>query len=417
MNTLTKTLLSFAALLAAGCGGQGPDPEPVAPGAPVDGTTGDRVLLVSIDGFRYDYLDPELTPNLADLARDGVRAEWMTPAFPTKTFPNHYTMVTGLLPDHHGLIANNIWDPEREARYGLSDREAVGDAEWYGGVPVWVTAERHGILTAPVFWPGSEAAIDGIRPTYWLPFDGDLPPADQVDWVLDRMEEGARFATLYFHTVDIAGHDHGPGAPETRTEIARVDSIFGLLRRQLEIRGLADVNVVVVSDHGMSRLSRDRVIFLDDYLDPEATRVIDWSPVLSLWPDPADVDSVYDVMAGAHPHLKIYRPEEIPDRYQYGSHYRVAPIVGIADPGWAITTRGYFARNTESFDGGTHGYDHRAPDMRALFIASGPAFREGVVVPAFPNVDVYEVVMAVLGLPPEAGDGRLERVEAMLAAD
>lgn len=406
----------------AACAGRAEPPAPgqesrSAPAAVANGP----VLLVSIDGFRYDYLDPGVTPHLVDLAERGVLAEWMIPSFPTKTFPNHYTMVTGLRPDHHGLVANNIWDPDMQARYGLGDREAVGNADWYGGVPIWVTAEKHGMATAPLFWPGSEAPIEDVRATYWKAYDGDMEYRARVEWAVSRLagDEGppARFATLYFENVDTAGHIYGPGAPETRAAAARVDSAIGYLRERLHARGLDDVNVIVVSDHGMSQLSRDRVIFVDDYLDPDETRVIDWNPVLAVWPAPDAVDSIYDRLHGRHPHLRVYRPEDIPERYHFGSHDRVAPIVGIADPGWSITGRGYFERNPERFDGGNHGYYQGAEEMRALFIAAGPALRRGATIPPFPNVDVYELIMAILDLPPAPGDGRFARVASALSFD
>jgi predicted AlkP superfamily pyrophosphatase or phosphodiesterase len=240
----------------------------------------------------------------------------------------------------------------------------------------------------------------------------------RVDWVLDRLEgvDGApvRFATLYFDAVDTAGHEFGPGAPETRAAEAKVDSLIGRLVDGLETRGLAGrVDVIVVSDHGMSQLSRDRVIFLDDYLDPESTHVVDWSPVLAIWPED-DTGREYDILKAAHPHLHIYHPDEIPARYGFGTHQRVAPVIGIVDLGWSLTTHGYFDRNPERFDGGNHGYDQNSDDMRALFVAAGPSFRGGVVVPPFPNVDVYELMMQILGLPPEPGDGRLERVAPLL---
>jgi predicted AlkP superfamily pyrophosphatase or phosphodiesterase len=400
---------------AAVAGGRAADPADAA------------IVLVSIDGFRADALDPANTPNLVALAARGIRSEGLIPSFPTKTFPNHFSIVTGLVPDHHGLVANNIWDPHREKTYGLGDREAVGDAAWYEGVPLWVTAERHGMATAPLFWPGSEAPIGGRRPTYWQHYDGDMAYEARVEWVLDRLEgaesdeagesaEGppVRFATLYFDAVDTAGHRFGPGAPGTRAAEARVDSMIGRLIDGLDARSLADrVDVIVVSDHGMSQLSRDRVIFLDDYLDPDSTRVVDWSPVLAIWP-PDDTGREYDILKGAHPHLHIYRPDEIPARYGFGENDRVAPVVGIVDPGWSLTTHAYFDRNPERFDGGNHGYDQDSEDMRALFVAAGPSFRQGVVAAPFPNVDVYELMMRILRLPPEPGDGRLDRVAPLL---
>lgn len=405
--------LLLVAVVASACAGR------PAPSATTLEARTPAVLLVSIDGFGPDYVDPEVTPHLARLAERGVRAEALIPSFPTKTFPNHYTLVTGLRPDSHGLVANNVWDPDMEAQFGLGDREAVGNPEWYGGEPVWVTAERRGMTTATLFWPGSEAPIGGVRPTHWMPYDGDMPHRDRVEWVLSRLagDEGPAvgFATLYFDDVDGAGHRFGPAAPETRAAAARVDSALGILLTGLEGRGLDHVNLMVVSDHGMSPLSRDRVIFLDDYIDPEATTVVDWNPVLAVWPDPAGVDSIYGALRGRHPHLHVYRPDEIPERYEFGSHDRVAPIIGIADPGWSITTHEAFERNPERYQGGNHGYDQMSADMQALFIAVGPAFRQGAVVPPFPNVDVYELIMHVLGLPPAPGDGRLERADGVLA--
>ncbi len=376
------------------------------------------VLLVSIDGFRADYLDSDLTPNLNTLASRGVRAEALIPSFPTKTFPNHYTMVTGLRPDHHGLVANNMWDPETESSYSLGDREAIQNPAWYGGTPVWVTAEQAGLATAPLFWPGSEAPIHGVHPRHWLPYDGDMTHEARIDWVLDRLSvtgtERVRFATLYFDDVDVAGHRFGPGSTEVARAVAHIDSSIGLLLESLRTRGLDEIDLIIVSDHGMSRLSRDRMIFIDDYIDPDSVRIVDWSPVLALWPDSAQQSAVYKALRGAHPNLHVFRRHEIPPELGFGTHPRVAPIIGLADPGWSITTRSYFRRNKSRFQGGNHGYDHRSDDMRALFIAAGPAFKTGIVVPPFPNVDVYEVIMTILGLTAAPGDGDLDRVKAML---
>lgn len=425
MNIPTRRFrhLLLAAVLA-GTAACAPRTRPPAPGAPTAGApapapeTEPAVLLVSLDGFRPDYLDPERTPNLWRLAAHGVRAEALIPSFPTKTFPNHYTIVTGLRPDHHGLVANNIWDPEMKATYGLSIRDEVQNPAWYGGTPVWVTAERAGIATAPLFWPGSEAPIGDVHPTYWKPYDGEMSHADRVNWVLDRMAgtsgPAARFATLYFSDTDDVGHRYGPHAPETAAAAARVDSAIGYLVDGLAARHLTEVNLVIVSDHGMSQLSRDRVIFLDDYIDPDATHVADWNPVLAIWPHADQADAIYQALSAASPHLKVYHRNEIPAHYQFGTNDRVAPIIAIADPGWSITTHDYYARNIESFDGGNHGYDQNSIDMRALFLADGPAFADGLVVAPFSNVDVYPLIMAVLGLPAAPNDGDLSEVSAML---
>ncbi|NNK48963.1 MAG: alkaline phosphatase family protein, partial [Gemmatimonadetes bacterium] len=193
------------------------------------------------------------------------------------------------------------------------------------------------------------------------------------------------------------------------------DSALGLLVAGLEERGLLDrTNIVVVSDHGMIPTSQDRVMFLDDFVDLATARPIDWNPVLALWPDEEDLDEVYHSLRDAHPHVAIYRKDSIPVGFEFGTHPRIAPIIGIADDGWTITTHPYFERNPEGADGGNHGFDQHATDMQGIFVAAGPAFRESVRVPAFPNVSVYALLMEVLGLPAAPGDGDLSDVAGIL---
>ncbi|MDH3298600.1 MAG: alkaline phosphatase family protein, partial [Gemmatimonadota bacterium] len=223
-----------------------------------------------------------------------------------------------------------------------------------------------------------------------------------------------RFATLYFSDVDDSSHEFGPGTPEVSATVARIDSVVGRLLTALSRRRLDDVNVIVVSDHGMSRLSPERVVFLDDYVALDSVRVVDWSPVLAVWPGSLDAAAIYAAIKDVHPRLHVYRPDQIPPELGFGTHKRVAPVIGIVDPGWSITSHAYFTANEGRFQAGNHGYDHRSPDMRALFVAAGPAFRSGIVTPAFPNVDVYEVIMAVLRLPPAPGDGSRERIAEIL---
>lgn len=417
-------LLPALAGLAAACAGR-PEPasEPTAPAAAADlaavRPAPAAVLLVSIDGFRADYLDRGITPNLLRIAREGVRADGLQPSFPPKTFPSHYSIVTGLVPDHHGIVGNNVWDPERRAGFGLSDREAVGDARWWGGEPVWVPLERAGRPTAPLFWPGSEAPIGGMRPSHWLPYDGKMPASERIDWLLDRIDRpppaGVAFATLYFDEVDGAGHDHGPDAATTDSTIAEVDRAIGLLLERLAARGLADrVNLVVVSDHGMSPTSRDRVILVDDYLVLSTVRISDWDPLLALWPDPGDEERVFAALKDAHPHLQVWRKGEVPERLSFGTHPRVAPVLALADPGWTITTRERYESDPGRYDGGSHGYDNASEDMFGLFLARGPDLREGLRVGVLRNVDVYPLLMALVGLPPRETDADPGAIRTLL---
>lgn len=249
------------------------------------------VLLISIDGFRADYLERYAPPVLTRLARQGVRAEALIPAFPTLTFPNHYTMVTGLYPDHHGIVGNTMFDSTL-GHFSLSNREAIADGRWWAdGEPLWVTAQRQGLRTATYFWPGSEAEIHGMRPTYWMPYDSRIPGEERVRQVLAWLDlpDSLRphWITLYFSDVDHAGHEHGPDAPEVAEAVRKVDGYLQQLIEGLRARNLLDrVNLLIVSDHGMAATSAERVIFLDDFVSLEELHIVTWSPVLMLYPRP-----------------------------------------------------------------------------------------------------------------------------------
>jgi predicted AlkP superfamily pyrophosphatase or phosphodiesterase len=375
------------------------------------------VVLVSLDGFRWDYLDRGLTPNLSRLAREGVHAEAMVPVFPTKTFPNHYSIVTGRYPAKHGILGNLFTAPDVGGRFSLSNREAVRDGRYFLAEPIWVTAEKQGQLTAPMFWPGSEAPIDGVLPTYPVPFDGALPDTLRVRRLLEWLDlpAGRRptFLTLYTSAVDNAGHDHGPGAEQTRRAIAQVDSLIGFLLAGLARRGTAHgVNLVIVSDHGMASTGPDRVLWLDDYVSGDALRVDETSALLTAWPAEGLEDSVYRALERA-PHLTVYRKAQLPARFHLEGSPRVAPIVAIADEGWTIAQRTP-ADPSPTVLRGNHGYDDSLSSMRAIFIAHGPAFRRGVTVPPFRNIHVYPLLAEVLDLDPAPTDGSLDSVRAML---
>lgn len=378
------------------------------------------VVLVSLDGFRWDYLERPEAVRLRELAARGVRAERMIQTFPTKTFATHYSMVTGLHPGEHGILANNIWDDEIGERFTLSNRAMVQDSRWWGGEPIWVAAERAGQRTAPYFWPGSEAEIKGVRPTHWRVFDGRVPNARRVrmvlDWLSQPGDSAVTFATLYFETTDNAGHDHGVDSPEVGAAIAEVDAAIGLLVDGLAERGLADrVNVIVVSDHGMTGLSADRQIVLDRYIRLNRVRVVDWSPVLALIPEPGYMEEAYRLLKVAHPALQVYRKGEIPARFHYNDHPRVTPIVAIADEGWTITSQAQLNRRPKDQPwGATHGYDPALVAMGSIFVATGPAFRLGFTVPQVRAIDLYELMAEILGLPPAPNSGHLDSIRMVL---
>lgn len=364
------------------------------------------LILISLDAWRWDYLDRAQTPNLHKLAAAGVRAEGLIPAFPSKTFPNHYTIVTGLSTEHHGIVSNTMVDrtigPER---FTMSSATAK-DARWWGGEPMWVTAIRQGRHASVMFWPGSEAPIGGVRPNDWLPYSDAFPNTERIDrmltWLARPEGERPSFLTLYFSDVDAAGHSFGPDAAQVMAAAARLDTLIGSLIAGVEKLGLANrTNYVVVSDHGMSQLSPDRTIFLDDYIDLSTIDVVEWSPVLEILPRSGSVEDIYRALKGRHPSLAVYRREEMPLHLRYRSHPRIPPIIGLADDGWAITSRARPGNQR----GGDHGYDPFYRSMHGLFVASGPAFRRGAIVPAFENIHVYDVMCRVLGLTPAPNDG------------
>ena len=378
------------------------------------------LVLISFDGFRWDYIDRADVPNLKALAKRGIRSQGLVPSFPSKTFPNHYTLVTGLYPDHHGIIGNTIWDDGIGQRFTMS-AETAKDPRWWGGEPLWATAIRQGRRASSMFWPGSEVAIGGVRPTDWKPFDDNFPNGERVAQVLAWLSlpeaERPSFITLYFSDVDTAGHTYGPEAPETIAAAAGLDAQLGALVAGIEDRGLtARTTVVVTADHGMSQQAVDRKIFLDDYLEMSSVEVIDWSPVLQVRPRTGSIDDLYRALRGKHPALDVYKREELPARLHYGTHPRIAPIVGLASDGWAITTRARFepVKADRRQSGGDHGYSGDNRSMHALFVAAGPTLRQGLTVAPFDNIHVYEFLCGILGLKAAPNDGSAAATRAWI---
>lgn len=378
------------------------------------------VILVSIDGFRYDYLDRYPSPNLHRLSAQGVRAP-LVPVFPSKTFPNHYAIVTGLYPEHDGIVENTMYDPSFGAVFQISDSAAVADTRWWGGEPLWVTVERQGQIAASCFWPGSEAAIESVRPHYWLHYDVRVPDSARVrqvlDWLALPIATRPTFVTLYFSDVDHAGHESGPDSPAVARAVLQVDQAIGQLLDGLAARGLGDrVNVIVIADHGMSAISPDSVVALDEYLAPDALqRVSGGNPDLGLWPRPGMEDSVVRALAGKNSHLSVWRRDSIPERFHYRASQRIPPVVALAAPGWSVAVRqSDVTSRPERFSGGAHGYDDTVAVMRALFLAAGPAFRQGYTAPPFRNIHIYDLIAGILGLAPAVNDGSPDSTVSLL---
>jgi len=392
--------------------------------SPVDTVPSDfehTVILISSDGLRADYLDKVDTPNIDRLIAGGVYAnEGMIPVYPSLTFPNHYSIVTGLYPAHHGIVSNTMYDPELDARFTIRDREAITNPAWWGGEPLWVTAENQGVKTATYYWVGSEAPVKGVSPSYWFTFDDTVPGNDRIDQVMDWLDlppaERPGFISVYFSEVDHEGHDLGPDAPETAAAVQTIDGYIGRLIQGLEERGLYDsVNVILVADHGMAQLSRDRVIALDDYLNLDDVYITDAYSVLGLNPKEGKMDAVYNALSNV-PHLSVYKKGEGPERLKYDGHIRIPEIFGHADDGWMIVReRSVFEQNLNAVTGGAHGYDNELLSMRATFVAHGSAFKKDVTVAPFQNIELYNMMASIIGVTPSPNDGTEGSLSSILS--
>ena len=377
----------------------------------VDEQSPQKVLLISIDGFMNEYLDRNFTPNFDRFIEEGTRAEYLIPVFPTKTFPNHYSQATGLLVENHGIISNSFPDDSLNARFSFGPpEESPDDERWWGGEPIWITAEIQGKTSATMFWPGSEASIDGVQPTKWKPYDGSVDNYARIDsvmsWLDTEGEVNADFATLYFSDVDSRGHGFGPNSAEVDEAVVYADSLVGYLWDKIDEIGVRDeLNVIIVSDHGMAELSEDRVIFLDDLIDLNDVEMIDWTPVAMLKPDEGKTEEVYAALKENEQNYRVYRKEDLPDRYGFTDHYRIPEIIMIADVGYSITGKSFL--EDRGLPAATHGFDHEAPEMRTIFMASGPSFTPGKTVPAFSALNLYELMANLLELEPAENDGEL----------
>ncbi|WP_234567528.1 alkaline phosphatase family protein [Rhodohalobacter sp. 614A] len=375
------------------------------------------VLLISFDGFMNEYIDRNNTPNFDRFIKNGVKADYLIPVFPTKTFPNHYTIVTGLYVENHGIIANSFPDSRLDARFSYGPINSPNDERWWGGEPIWITAEKQGLTSATFFWPGSEASIDSTWSTKWVAYDGSVPDSSRIDsitaWLDPNGSVQADLGTLYFSFIDHVGHDFGPNSSQMDEASLHADDLLGYLLKKIDEHNLSDkLNVIITSDHGMAELSPEKVIFLDEIINLENVKMVDWTPVALIQPNEGETSKIYSTLKEHENNYRVYLRDELPDHYHFSDHYRIPEIIMIADVGYTITRRDFFEKN--GVMGGTHGFDYEAPEMRTIFIASGPDFKTGETAQPFQSIHIYELLCKILGINPAENDGNLEEVNALL---
>lgn len=374
------------------------------------------VVLVSLDGFRYDYAAEYGAANLLRIAADGASAsEGMIPSFPSVTFPNHYSIVTGLYPEHHGIIENNFYDPARKENYAASKPSPTRDGSWYGGVPLWVLAEKQGMRSACFFWPGSEAEISGERPSYYMHFDEYFPDEQRIEQVIAWLKLPAaqrpHFITLYYYEPDNSGHTFGPDTPETGNAVRHVDALIGTLIADLKTVHLP-VDLIVLSDHGMSTregswIDLDRYADLSDFVTNGS---------LLYAPNEQAAARAYKQLHGASDKFVVYRRSEVPAHLHFSGNPRIGdPVVIPTGPYMIRAHASEQPENPEPKAKGEHGYDpSEMKSMRAIFYAQGPDIRPGAKLAPFENVDVYPFIARILGLSIGPIDGNLKPLQGIL---
>ena len=367
------------------------------------------VIMISFDGFRHDYVEKFDAPNFKAFIEDGVAAKAMIPSFPSKTFPNHYSLVTGLYPDHHGLVDNTFYDKALDLQYSIGNRERVENPAFYGGLPLWQLTQQNGMKSASYFWVGSEAPIAGDFPSYYHIYDGSVSNESRVQTVIDWLKlpetERPHFITLYFSDVDSQGHTFGPDHEETKKAVLEMDRLLGLLKSGVDALDLA-TNIILVSDHGMEPIypKRENYIDIKDLqakIEGTETKLISNGPHAHFYlgesDDPDDI--VRRLSVGAD-HFKVYKKSELPKHLNYGTHDRIGDVMIILEPGHYISSESRIERAIETQSTrGEHGFDpYSTENIGAIFYANGPNFKKGLQIDKFENIHVYPLVAEILGI-------------------
>ena len=369
-------------------------------------------IVVSLDAFRWDYPTIYNTPWLDSIAANGVAAT-MVPSYPSSTIPNHFTLATGLVPDHHGIVNSQFWAPEKGELFSMGDSATRYNPYYFGGEPIWVTAKKQGVKSASIYWVGSDVAIQGLYPDYYLRWDNEprLTYPQRVDEALRiaKLPESERPSLLmvYFDEPDWTTHHYGPIAEESEAVIEELDSLMGILYRGLKELDYG-VNLIVTSDHGMTEISDEKFISIEQTVNPDwVERIVSTNPT-SIFCKEGCRDSLFNQLSKVK-HISVWRKEEVPAHLNYGTSNHLGDIIVAPDLGWqfATTPRGLK---------GAHGYDINEPDMQIIFRACGPDFKRGYTLPhSFSNVDLYSILAELLKIEPAKTDGSLEKVQELFS--
>lgn len=377
------------------------------------------VVLISFDGFRWDYSERDITPNIEKMKETGVHAKTLRPCFPSKTFPNHYSIVTGMYPENHGIISNNMRDLSTGEEYHLNDRTAVKNADWYKGEAFWETTTNNGIKSASYFWPGSEVTDINRRPTYTYTYEHHFPYKNRIDTVVNwlTLPDSLRphFITTYFHDTDSFGHEYGPDSPEIDSSIVRLDNILGYFYKKLSRINMIDsVNVILVSDHGMTQVYADKIIEVSSIIPEYNYTSIDNGPFLLIEPAENEFDSVFNELKSKENHFTAYTKSSIPDYFHFSENDLIFSIILVADPGWSLVDK-VEPDNWYLIGNGNHGYDNNYLDMHGTFIANGPHFKNGYKTGTLRNIDIYPLLCEIFELEIDHKiDGQLNDIKFIL---
>lgn len=373
-------------------------------------------ILISFDGFRWDYLNRGLTPNIDQLKSNGVYAESLEPVFPTKTFPNHYSIVTGLYPDNHGIILNEFRDPVTNAKYTIWDSSVVTNPKWYKGESIWENAKKQNIITASYFWPGSEIKDVKRQPNYFEKYNHNLPYDKRIEGVLNWLQlpfsERPKIIAMYFDATDSKGHRFGPNSKELNSAIQQLDSVIGKIVSGLEkLNLLSKTNIIITADHGMTELSTERIVKINELVSAET--FIEWSePIMFVWPVEGKVEEVYSLLKSKESHFKTFKSIDMISEFNFGKSNLLPPIMLVADLGWMLSTHEPTERELQRFYPGNHGFRPSEKDMHGIFVASGPSFKKNFKTKILRTIDIYPLLCKINNLIPSKNiDGDLSKID------